>query len=40
VHGVKDLPLNIDNDLAGVDFVPVPVQVLGYGAELNQEVAR
>jgi hypothetical protein len=39
VDGVEDLPLRVGDNLAGVLFVPVPVQVLRYGAELDQEVA-
>src|SRR5437868_6063036 len=39
VHGMKDLALNVRHDLAGVFLVPVPVQPLGHGAELDQKVA-
>jgi len=39
VDGVKNLPLHLGNDLPGVLLVPVPVQLLGHGAKLNQEVA-
>ena len=37
---MKHLPLHVGGNLPGVLRVPVPVQLLGYGAELNQEVAR
>ena len=36
---VKDLPLNVRYNVPGVVFVPVPVQGLRHGAELNKEVA-
>jgi hypothetical protein len=38
VNAVKNLPLDIGNDLAGVLLVPVPVQVLRHRTELDQEV--
>ena len=37
---MKHLPLHLDDDLAGVAFVPVPVEVLGHGAELDDQVVR
>ena len=36
---MKDLPLHLGHDLAGVAFVPVPVEMLGHGAELDDQVA-
>ncbi len=36
---MKDLPLHLSDDMAGVLLVPVPVQMLGHRAELDQEVA-
>ncbi len=38
MHRVKHLPLHLDHLLAGVRFVPVPVEVLGHGAELDHEI--
>ena len=40
VHGMKNLALHLGDDLAGVPFVPGPIQLLGGRAELDQEVAR
>ena len=37
---VKHLPLHLGDDLAGIALVPVPVEVLGHGAELDDQVAR
>jgi hypothetical protein len=39
VDGVEHLPLHLGDDLSGVLLVPVPVQMLGHAAELDQEVA-
>ena len=36
---MKHLPLHVVDDLAGVALVPVPVEVLGHGAELDDQVA-
>jgi hypothetical protein len=35
VHCMKDLALHIGDEMAGVLLVPVPVQALGHGAELD-----
>ena len=35
---MKHLPLHLGDDLAGVALVPVPVEVLGHGAELDDQV--
>jgi hypothetical protein len=32
---MKDLALHIGDEMAGVLLVPVPVQALGHGAELD-----
>ncbi len=37
---MKHLPLHLGDDLAGVALVPVPVEVLGHGAELDDQVGR
>jgi hypothetical protein len=37
---MKHLPLHLGDDLAGVLFIPVPVEMLGDRAELDQEVAQ
>ena len=37
---MKHLPLHLGDDLAGVAFVPVPVEMLGHGAELDDQVCR
>ena len=37
---MKHLPLHLGDDLAGVALVPVPVEVLGHGAELDDQVVR
>ena len=37
---VKHLPLHLGDDLAGIALVPVPVEVLGHGAELDDQVVR
>jgi len=39
VHGMKHLPLHLNHHLSGVLLVPMSVQLLGYGAELDQKVA-
>ena len=36
--GWRILPLNIRNDLAGVGFIPAPIEVFGYDAELDDEI--
>ena len=36
---MPDTPLNVGKDLPGINLIPVPVQVLGRQAELNDEVA-
>jgi hypothetical protein len=36
---MKYLSLHLGDDLPGIFLVPVPVQVLGHAAELDQEVA-
>ena len=36
--GWKHLALHLGDDLAGVAFVPVPVEVLGHGAKLDDQV--
>ncbi len=40
MHPVKYLPLDVRDDLPGILLVPVPVQLLGDGAELDQELTR
>ena len=37
---MKHLALHLGDDLAGIAFVPVPVEVLGHGAELDDQVIR
>ena len=37
---MEHLPLHLGDDLAGIALVPVPVEVLGHGAELDDQVAR
>jgi hypothetical protein len=37
---VEELPLHLRDNLPGVLFVPVPVQMLRHGAELDEEVDR
>ena len=37
---MKHLPLHLGDDLAGIAFVPVPVEMLGHGAELDDQVVR
>ena len=37
---MKHLPLHLGDDLAGIALVPVPVEVLGHGAELDDQVVR
>jgi hypothetical protein len=37
---MKYLPLYLGDDMAGVLFVPAPVQWLGHGPELDQQVTR
>ena len=36
---MEHLPLHLGDDLAGIALVPVPVEVLGHGAELDDQVA-
>jgi hypothetical protein len=35
---MKDLPLHLGHDLAGMALVPVPVEVFGHDPELDNEV--
>ena len=37
---MSDVLLNVGNDLPGIGFVPVAVQLLGHPPELDDEVAR
>jgi hypothetical protein len=37
---MADMPLDINNDLAGIDLKPAAIQVFGYIPELNDEVSR
>ena len=37
---MKHLPLHLGHDLAGIALVPVPVEVFGHGAELDDQVRR
>ena len=37
---MKHLALHLGDDLAGIALVPVPVEVLGHGAELDDQVVR
>ena len=37
---MKNPPLHLGDDLAGIALVPVPVELLGHGAELDNKVAR
>ena len=37
---MKHLPLHLGDDLAGIPLVPVPVEMLGHGAELDDQVCR
>ena len=37
---MKHLPLHLGDDLTGIPLVPVPVEVLGHGAELDDQVVR
>ena len=40
IDRMLDPPLDLVDDLAGLALVPVPVEVLGHEAELDDEVAR
>ena len=35
-----DLPLDVFDLISGVSFVPAPVEVLGDGAQLDDQVVR
>jgi hypothetical protein len=37
---VKHPPLHLCDDLAGIALIPVSVELLGHGAELDNEVTR
>src|SRR5690348_16768012 len=37
---MPDLPLNIRKHLAGIGFIPPPVQLLGHDPKLDYEIAR
>ena len=37
---MKHPPLHLGDDLAGIALVPVPVELLGHGAELDDQVVR
>jgi hypothetical protein len=34
-----DVPLDVADDLTGIELVPAPVEVLGDGSELDDEIA-
>ena len=36
--GGKHPPLHLGHDLAGAPLIPVPVEVLGHGTELDDQV--
>src|SRR5438105_1069595 len=38
LHRMKHLPLHFDDDLAGIALVPMAVEVLRYGPELDNKV--
>ncbi len=38
MHPVKYLPLGVRDDLPGILLVPVPVEMLGDGAGLDEEL--
>ena len=38
-HGMLHPPLDVLDGVAGVSLVPVPIEVLGHGPELDDEVA-
>ena len=40
IHRVPHLPLHVRDHLAGIALVPVPIEVLGHGPELDDQVAR
>jgi hypothetical protein len=35
---VKYLTLYLGDDLAGISFVPVPIEILGHGPELDDKI--
>ena len=37
---MKHPPLHLGHDLTGIPFIPVPVEVLGHGAKLDDQVIR
>jgi hypothetical protein len=37
---MSDLFLNVGDHLSGIGLIPAPVQLLGYKAELDDEIAR
>ena len=37
---MENLPLHFRNGMAGIALIPVPVELLGHGAELDNEVTR
>jgi hypothetical protein len=37
---MKDLPLDLGDHLAGMALIPAPVEVLGHGPKLDDEVFR
>ena len=37
---VLDMPLDVDDDLPGIDLIPAPIKVLGDRPKLDNEVAR
>ena len=39
MNGMKHPPLNVGHDTAAVLLVPAPVETLGHGAELDDEVS-
>ena len=39
LHRMENLPLDLGDGLAGIAFVPAPVEVLGDRAELDDQVA-
>ena len=40
MHGMEYPPLHLRDGMTGILLEPAPVQMLGNGAELNQEVTR
>ncbi len=35
---MADLPLDVGNHLAGIDFIPAPIEILGHRPKLDDEV--